>query len=94
MLKRILFNQLQRFSNKFLSSLLCGFRKGYNTQYALVNLLQKWQKRLDASGRIVETLLMDFSKAYDRVNHDLIIGKLDTYRVGKNSLRIIQNYLS
>ena len=41
--ERILFNQLQRFSNKFLSPLLCGFRKGYSTQYALISLLQKWQ---------------------------------------------------
>ena len=30
--ERILFNQLQRFSNKFLSPLLCGFREGYSTQ--------------------------------------------------------------
>ena len=49
----ILFSQLQRFSNKFLSLLLCGFRKGYSTQYVLINLLQKWQKCLDASVRIV-----------------------------------------
>ena len=49
----ILFSQLQRFSNKFLSPLLCGFRKGYITQYVLINLLQKWQKCLDASDRIV-----------------------------------------
>ena len=38
----ILFNQLKRFSNKFLSPLLCGFRKGCSTQYALINLLQEW----------------------------------------------------
>ena len=49
----ILFSQLQRFSNKFLSPLLCGFRKGYSTQYVLINLLQKWQKCLDASVRMV-----------------------------------------
>ena len=92
--ERILFNQLQRFSNKFLSPLLCGFRKGYSTQYALINLLQKWQKCLDASDGIVGTLLMDLSKAYDCVNHDLIIAKLEAYGVGENSLRLIQNYLS
>ena len=34
--ERILFNQLQHFSNKFLSPLLFGFRKGYSTQYALI----------------------------------------------------------
>ena len=85
--ERILFNQLQRFSNKFLSPLLCGFRKGYSTQYALINLLQKWQKCLDASGGTVGTLLMNFSKAYDCVNHDLVIAKLEAYGVGENSLR-------
>ena len=37
---------------------------------------------------------MDLSKAYDCVNHDLIIAKLEAYGVGENSLRLIQNYLS
>ena len=60
--QRILFNQLQRFSNKLLLPLLCGFRKGCSTQC------------LDASDGIVGTLLTDLSKAYDCVNHDLIIG--------------------
>ena len=80
--ERILFNQLQR------------FWKGYTTQYALINLLQKWQKCLDASDGIVGTLLMDLSKAYDCAKHDLIIAKLEAYGVGENSLRIIQNHLS
>ena len=91
---RILFNQLQLFSNKFLSPLLCGFRKGYSTQYALINLLQRWQKCLDTSDGIVGTLLMDLSKTHDCVNHDLIIAKLEAYGVGENSLRLIQNYHS
>ena len=37
---------------------------------------------------------MDSSKAYDYVNHDLIIAKLQAYGVGVNSLRLVQNYLS
>ena len=74
--ERILFNQLQRFSNKFLSPLLCGFRKGYSTQYALINLLQKWQKCLDACDGIVGTLLMNLLKAYDCVNHDMELAKI------------------
>ena len=39
--KRLLFNQLQHFSNKVLSSLLWEFRKDYITQYALISLLEK-----------------------------------------------------
>ena len=39
-------------------------------------------------------LLMDLSKAYDYVNYDLIIAKLEAYGVGGKSLRLIQNNLS
>ena len=37
---------------------------------------------------------MDLSQAYDCVNHDLIIAKLEAYQVGENSLRLMENYLS
>ena len=74
--------------------LLCGFRKGYSTQHALINLLQKWQKYLDVSDGIIGTLVMDLSKPYDCVNDDLIIAKLEAYGFGKSSLKLLQNYLS
>ena len=54
---------------KFLSHLLCGFRKGYSTQYALINLLQKWEKIIGETDGIVGTLFMDLYNAYDCVNH-------------------------
>ena len=92
--EKILFDQLTKFSNKFFSPLLCGFRKGYSTQYALVNLLQKWKKGLDESDGIVGTLLMDLYKAYDCVNHELIIAKLAAYELNEGSLRLIRKYPS
>ena len=81
---------MQCFPNKFLSPLLYGFKKVYSTQYAFINLLQKWQRCLDASDRLVGTLLMGLSKAYDCVNHDLIIAKLDVYVAGENNLRLVK----
>ena len=39
--ERILFDQLQHFSNKFLAPLHCGFRKVYSTQCPLIKLLLK-----------------------------------------------------
>ena len=91
MFEKILFaDKMQCFPNKFLSPLLYGFKKVYSTQYAFINLLQKWQRCLDASDRLVGTLLMGLSKAYDCVNHDLIIAKLDVYVVGENNLRLVK----
>ena len=48
------------------------FRKAHSTEHVLFTLFQKWQKELNSSG-IVETILMDLSKAYDCLLHDLII---------------------
>ena len=55
----------------------------YSTQYALVNILQKWQKCLSVSDGIVGTLLMDLTKAYDCVNHNLIIAMLEHMELAK-----------
>ena len=53
---------------KFFNKLLCGFRKAYLTQHALIMLIQSWQKELDKSG-FVWTILMDLSKAHDCYYH-------------------------
>ena len=39
-------------------------------------------------------MLMDLSKAYDCLHHDLLIAKLAAYKLGPNSLALISSYLS
>ena len=77
----------------FLNLLLCGFRKACSTQHALFRLLQKWQKELD-SGGFIGTILMDLSKAYDCLPHDLLIAKLEAYGLDNGSLNLLLDYLS
>ena len=72
---------------------MCGFRSRYSTQHAILNLLSKWQTCLDKSG-VVGTILMDLSKAFDCLPHDLILAKLHAYGVDANSLKLLQSYLS
>ena len=74
------------------SSLLCGFRKGFSTQTALIKLLQKWQKCLD-NKRIVGTVLIDLSKAYDCIQHDLLLAKLEAYGFSKRAITFLNSYL-
>ena len=76
--------------DNFLNQLLCGFRKAHSTQHALFRLIQSWQKELDESG-FVGTILMDLSKAYDCLPHDLMVAKLEAYGISKESLLLISD---
>ena len=91
--ERVLFEQIEKFSEKILSPKLCGFRKGHSTQHALLNLLKNWQKTLDKSG-VIGTVLMDLSKAYDCLPHDLLIAKLVAYGFEDSATFLISDYLS
>ena len=81
------------YSNSFLNNILCGFRKAHSTQHALFKLLQSWQQVLD-NGGFTGTILMDLSKAYDCIPHNLLTAKLECYGVAKASLRLLLDYLT
>ena len=91
--ERIIYDQLSEYLQKYLNSILCGFRKANSTQHALFKLLQGWQEELDKGG-FVGTILMNLSKAYDCLPHDLLVAKLEAYGVGKAALDLISNCLS
>ena len=90
--ERIMQKQLNLYIGKYLSPYLCGFRKGYNTQYALLPMIEKWKQYLDNNGH-AGAILMDLSKAFDTINHELLIAKLEAYGFTKNALQILFNYL-
>ena len=88
-----MYNQLYEFAENILNSIICGFRKTHSTQHALFKLLQSWQKEID-NHCFLGTILMDLSKAYNCISHELLIARLDSYGVTKSSLKLILNYLS
>ena len=91
--EKIIYIQLSDFMADKLSKYLCGFRKGYSTQYALLNLVHAWQKCLSNSGK-VGAVLTDLSKAFDCLPHDLLVAKLKAYGLGNFSVRFLRNYLT
>ena len=85
--------QIVAYITPFLSSLLCGFRQGYSAQHTLVRLLEKLKISLDEGGK-AGAVLMDLSKAFDCIRHDLLIAKLHAYGFSYEALTLINDYLT
>ena len=77
-------SQISGYVETYLRPFLYGYRKGYNPQHA-----QKSRISLD-KGRHGGGIIMDLSKAFDTLNHDLLI-LMDLI---KNPLSLIKSYLS
>ena len=76
--EKIMHDQISQYINSFLTPYLCGYRKGFSTQQALLSLTEKWKIVLDSKG-YSGAVFMDLSKAFDTINHDLLIAKLHAY---------------
>ena len=72
---------------------LCAYREGYSTQHALLRLIEKCRSFLDVKG-FAGAILMDLSKAFDCLNHELFIAKLEAYGFSRSALKLVHDYLS
>ena len=57
-----------------------------------MTLLEKWKSDLD-KGENTCVLFMDLSKAFDTINHNLLLAKLKTYGFSINALDLVCSYL-
>ena len=71
----------------------CGLRKGHNTQQCFLAMLEKWKISVD-SGKAFGALLTDLSKAFDYLDSEHLITKLNVYGFSLPVLRLIHDYLS
>ena len=73
--ERCINKQLEEYFQALLSKYQCSFRKGYSVINALIPIVEKWKKFIDAGGTFV-ALLTDLTKAFDCLPHELLIAKL------------------
>ena len=85
--------QINPFIATKISSLLCAYKKRYSAQHALIRLIETICKALGEKG-VAGMILIDLSKAFDCMPHDLLIAKLNVYCFGLRGLRLLANYLS
>lgn len=95
-LEKLIFEQLSNYldSNKILFERQFGFKKGSGTEDAIVNVIDFVCGELDAGYSGVAGVFFDYSKAFDLVNHDILIRKLRVIGLSENTLKIFRSYLS
>ena len=91
--ERILYEQIDSHTKDILSKYQGGFRKRFSSQHSLLAMFEKWKKVLDNGGSC-GALLVDLSKAFDCIVHDLLLAKLRAYGFNYNSLKLINSFLN
>ena len=90
--ERLMYDQMYPFFDQIFSKLQCGFRKGFSAEQCLIHMIEKLRTYLDTGGH-GSALFTDLSKAFDCIDHQLLIAKLNAYGVDTNSLYFLASYL-
>ena len=91
--EQLTYQQVNATYKKKLSSSLSGWPSRYKNQYALPNLLNKWQSCLHKS-EVIFGIFMGVSKAFYCLLNSLILAKLYSHGLHSGSQKVLESYLS
>ena len=94
-LERLVYNQFDVYlqSNSIINKSQSGFRAHHTAQDLLVGMVDDWRKALDRD-ELVGRIMLDFSKVFDSINHDILVDKMSVYGIKSGELKWFRNYLS
>ena len=95
LIERILYNQLSNYLKKesILSEYQFGFRSRHSTTTTLIDCSNEWYVNMDR-GQYNLVVFLNIKKAFDTVNHDILLKKLEMYGLGDSALALLRNYLT
>ena len=93
--EKLVYKQLISYIEKhnILSEFQFGFRKGHSTEQAITEIVDSFRSSVD-SNQIVCGVFLDFAKAFDTVNHSILLKKLEKYGIRGSPLQWFTSYLS
>ena len=90
--EKVVFAQVYEFLNDKLYSCQSGFRPLHSTTTALLNVTDDWFNAID-KGNVVGLVMLDLKKAFDTVNHSILIEKLKMYNLDDKCIKWFESYL-
>ena len=93
--EKVMYQRLYKFLDTYelLFNMQFGFRSGHSTDHALVSLTESIKLSLDKN-RVGCGIFIDLQKAFDTVNHDILLKKLEHYGIRGTALSWFKSYLS
>ena len=93
-LERLMYNRLMSFitKHKVLYKYQFGFRQNHSANMALILLIDKITSAID-NGEFVLGVFLDFQKAFDTVNHEILLQKLNVYGIRGTAYSWLEDYL-
>ena len=70
-----------------------GFGKNHSCNTVLINLIYKWLSNID-KGETNGAIFFDLRKAFDIVDHSILLSKLKAYKLDKTSLKWMESFLT
>ncbi|CAH1245976.1 ANTXR1 [Branchiostoma lanceolatum] len=94
-LERAVHTQLYDYmtTNNILSEVQSGFRPGHSTQTAVHLLTERWYKAMN-EGELTGAVFIDLSKAFDTLDHTILLQKMSRYGIQGHALDWFQSYLT
>ena len=94
-LERIIYTRLINFLqvNDIFSNFQFGFRQKHSTSHALLTFIEKVTQAIDKHSHMLG-IFLDFSKAFDTINHKILLKKLYHYGIRGKALEWFRSYLS
>lgn len=93
-MEKILNNQIRTHLIKYniLNETQSGFRPGYSCATAVLGVVDDILSAAD-DNKLTALILLDYSKAFDRINHGLLLALLHYYGFGREALELMKSYL-
>ena len=93
--EKVVFDQTYNFlnNNDLLSKEQSGFRHLHSTLTAMLDATDQWYMNMD-NGQINAILFVDLKKAFDTIDHEILLGKLTRDGFSSQTVELFRNYLS